>query len=84
MPLFTHSANNESAIVSGTFAGGSVATGRRDQSESRENPLANNRVRGIGAATTTCDTFITDIPFDADNSSGVTICRGPNPRARRK
>ena len=32
----------------------------------------------IGAATTTRDYFITDIPFDAYNSSGVTISRGPN------
>lgn len=66
--------------VSGNFAGGSVAPGRPDQSESRENPQANHRVRGIGA-TTTRDTFITDIPFDAYNSSGDTNRRGPNPRA---
>jgi hypothetical protein len=67
--------------VSGNFAGGSVAPGRPDQSESRENPQANHRLRGIGAATTTRDTFITDIPFDAYNSSGDTNRRGPNPRA---
>lgn len=64
--------------VSGNFAGGAVSSGRPDQSESRENPQGNNRVRGIGAATTTRDYFLTDIPFDAYNSSGVTISRGPN------
>lgn len=64
--------------VSGNFAGGTTESGRPDQSESRENPQANNRVRGIGAATTTRDYFLTDIPFDAYNSSGVTISRGPN------
>jgi catecholate siderophore receptor len=64
--------------VSGNFAGGATSGGRPDQSESRENPQGNNRVRGIGAATTTRDYFITDIPFDAYNSSGVTISRGPN------
>ena len=64
--------------VSGNFAGGATAAGRPDQSDSRENPQGNNRVRGIGAATTTRDYFITDIPFDAYNSSGVTISRGPN------
>ncbi len=64
--------------VSGNFAGGAVSGGRPDQSESRENPQGNNRVRGIGAATTTRDYFLTDIPFDAYNSSGVTIARGPN------
>lgn len=62
----------------GNFAGGSTESGRPDQSESRENPQANNRVRGIGAATTTRDYFLTDIPFDSYNSSGVTISRGPN------
>lgn len=64
--------------VSGNFAGGATSGGRPDQSDSRENPQANNRVRGIGTATTTRDYFITDIPFDAYNSSGVTIARGPN------
>ena len=64
--------------VSGNFAGGATASGRPDQSDSRENPQGNNRVRGIGAATSTRDYFITDIPFDSYNSSGVTISRGPN------
>ncbi len=64
--------------VSGNFAGGGTESGRPDMSESRENPQANNRVRGIGAATTTRDYFLTDIPFDSYNSSGVTISRGPN------
>ena len=64
--------------VSGNFAGGATAGGRPDQSDSRENPQGNTRVRGIGAATTTRDYFVTDIPFDAYNSSGVTISRGPN------
>ncbi len=64
--------------VFGNFAGGATEGGRPDQSEGRENPQANNRVRGIGAATTTRDYFLTDIPFDSYNSSGVTIARGPN------
>ena len=57
-------------------AGTLSCTGRPDQSDSRENPQGNNRVRGIGAATATRDYFITDIPFDSYNSSGVTISRG--------
>ena len=64
--------------VSGNFAGGAISGGRPDQSDARENPQGNNRVRGIGAATTTRDYFLTDIPFDSYNSSGVTIARGPN------
>jgi len=57
--------------VSGNFAGGAVASGRPDQSEARENPQGNNRVRGIGPATTTRDYFLTDIAFDSYNSSAV-------------
>ncbi|PAW62907.1 MAG: hypothetical protein B9S34_15385 [Opitutia bacterium Tous-C1TDCM] len=76
--LLSLTTGTEIGGVSGNFAGGETSSGRPNQSESRENPQANNRVRGIGAATTTRDYFITDIPFDAYNSSGVTISRGPN------
>jgi len=76
--LLSLTTGTEIGGVSGNFAGGATAGGRPDQSESRENPQGNNRVRGIGAATTTRDYFVTDIPFDAYNSSGVTISRGPN------
>lgn len=76
--LLSLTTGTEIGGVSGNFAGGATAGGRPDQSDSRENPQGNNRVRGIGAATTTRDYFITDIPFDAYNSSGVTLSRGPN------
>lgn len=62
----------------GNFAGGEQSAGLPDQSESRENPQNNQRVRGIGPATATRDYFVTDIPFDAYNTSRVTINRGPN------
>ncbi len=64
--------------IFGNFAGGDQANGRPDQSESRENPQGNQRVRGIGPATNTRDYFVTDIPFDSYNTSRVTISRGPN------
>lgn len=76
--LLALTTSTEIGGVAGNFAGGGLENGRPDMSESRENPQANNRVRGIGAATTTRNYFATDIPFDAYNSSGVTINRGPN------
>ncbi|MEN9403580.1 MAG: hypothetical protein RL091_2283 [Verrucomicrobiota bacterium] len=64
--------------IGGNFAGGGQDSGRSDQSDARENPEGNQRVRGIGPATLTRDFFLTDIPFDSYNTSGVTISRGPN------
>lgn len=64
--------------VFGNFAGGAEAFGRPDQSEARENPEGNQRVRGIGPASTTRDFFLSDIPMDSYNTSRVTINRGPN------
>jgi len=47
-------------------------------SESRENPQRSQRIRGLISANLTRDYFQTDIPFDAYNTSRVTINRGPN------
>jgi outer membrane receptor protein involved in Fe transport len=63
--LLSLTTSTEIGGVAGNFAGGGMENGRPDMSESRENPQANNRVRGIGAATTTRNYFPTDIPFDA-------------------
>lgn len=41
-------------------------------------PNTNNRVRGLGAADTTRDYFLTDIPWDAYNIDHVELQRGPN------
>lgn len=76
--LLSLTTSTEVGGVSGNFAGGDITSVRPDQSESRENPQGNNRVRGIGPATNTRDYFITDIPFDSYNTSRVTISRGPN------
>ncbi len=76
--LLSLTTSTEVGGVFGNFAGGEQNNGRPDQSEARENPQGNQRVRGIGAATNTRDYFITDIPFDSYNTSRVTISRGPN------
>ena len=46
--------------------------------ESRVNPQRGQRVRGLVSANLTRDYFQTDIPFDAYNTSRVTVNRGPN------
>lgn len=76
--LLSLTTSTEVGGTSGNFAGGTTFDSRPDQSEARENPMGNQRVRGIGAATTSRDYFITDIPFDAYNISRVTMSRGPN------
>jgi len=76
--LLSLTTGTEVGGVYGNFAGGGQSNGRPDQSESRENPQGNQRVRGIGPASNTRDFFLTDIPFDSYNTSRVTISRGPN------
>ncbi len=46
--------------------------------ESRINPQRGQRVRGLESAILTRDYFKTDIPFDAYNTTRVTVNRGPN------
>lgn len=76
--LLALTTSTEVGGISGNFSGGEQSNGRPDQSEGRENPQGNQRVRGIGPATNTRDYFISDIPFDSYNTSRVTINRGPN------
>ena len=76
--LLSFTTGTEVGGAFGNFAGGSESFGRPDQSEARENPDSNQRVRGIGPASTTRDFFLSDIPMDAYNTSRVTINRGPN------
>src|SRR3954466_13922325 len=76
--LLSMTTSTEVGGVFGNFAGGDQTSVRPDQSENRENPQGNQRVRGIGPATNTRDYFITDIPFDSYNTSRVTLSRGPN------
>ncbi|MCX6941674.1 MAG: hypothetical protein NTX09_13215 [Verrucomicrobia bacterium] len=75
--LLSMTTGTEVGGIFGNFAGGDPSV-RPDQSENRENPQGNQRVRGIGPATNTRDYFVTDIPFDSYNTSRVTISRGPN------
>ena len=68
--LLALTTSTEIGGVAGNFAGGGLENGRPDMSESRENPQANNRVRGIGAATDRKSTRL--------NSSHTDISRMPS------
>ncbi len=78
--LLSYTINTEVGGAQGNFAGGGTDLGgdRADQNTARIYPELNQRVRGLGEATLTRDFFLTSIPFDAYNSTQVTINRGPN------
>ena len=77
--ILPYSLNVEVAGVQGNFADVSYSGANRV----RSNSVVNNnqgatRVRGLSSALLTRGLFPTDIPFDAYNTSSVTINRGPN------
>lgn len=76
--LLVYTMNTEVGGISGNFANSSSDTNRASQDSNRANPNSNNRIRGLSSANRSRDYFLTDIPLDAYNTSGVTISRGPN------
>ncbi|MEX0320891.1 MAG: TonB-dependent receptor plug domain-containing protein [Puniceicoccaceae bacterium] len=77
--LLVYTTSTEIGGALGNFAGSAVATGNEgENSNSRESPQNNNRVRGLSTAQSTRDYFLTAFSFDSYNSTGVTISRGPN------
>ena len=63
--------------VGGVLGNFSNSSGN-ETTESRINPQRGQRVRGLESAILTRDYFKTDIPFDAYNTTRVTVNRGPN------
>ena len=77
--LLVYTTNTEVGGSVGNFAGSAIAADNEGaNSQSRANPQNNNRVRGLSSAQATRDYFLTDFGFDAYNSTGITINRGPN------
>lgn len=83
--LLSYGLNTEVSGQHGNFAGpdfaGSAGVPAINPSldAQRANPQNNGqRVRGLGAASLTRGFFLTDIPFDAYNTTRITINRGPN------
>jgi outer membrane receptor protein involved in Fe transport len=64
--------------VGGSLGNFSNSDGGNGTVESRVNPQRGQRVRGLVSANLTRDYFQTDVPFDAYNTSRVTVNRGPN------
>ncbi len=75
--LLQYTTNAEVAGTRGTYAG--VGNGQTLNEEANlRAPSGAQRVRGLAAADTTRDFFVTDIPTDFYNIDRVDIMRGPN------
>jgi hypothetical protein len=76
--LLQYPTNAEVAGTRGTYAG--LGNGQSlDETDSlRSSGGTVNRIRGLAAADTTRDFFVTDIPWDSFNVDRIDIQRGPN------
>ncbi len=75
--LLQYTTGTEVGNIQGNFAG--VGDGTRLNEEGNfTNPNQNTRVRGLTAADTTRDFFLTDIPWDGYSVDRVDLQRGPN------
>ncbi len=75
--LLQYTTNAEVAGTRGTYAGLGNGQTLNEESSLRA-PAGAQRVRGLAAADTTRDFFVTDIPTDFYNIDRVDIQRGPN------
>jgi len=77
--LLQYTTSTETAGIQGNFAGTIARTADQTTTgDSRQNPEASNRVRGLGSPDQTRGYFKTDIPFDGYNTQRVDINRGAN------
>jgi outer membrane receptor protein involved in Fe transport len=75
--LLQYTTGTEVGNIQGNFAG--VGDGTRLNEEGNfTNPNQNTRVRGLAAADSTRDFFLTDIPWDGYSVDRVDLQRGPN------
>ncbi|MDD2763777.1 MAG: TonB-dependent receptor plug domain-containing protein [Opitutaceae bacterium] len=75
--LLVYTPSTEVGGIRGNFSG---IAGQKVPNESKllANPSTNNRVRGLDAADSTRDYFLTDIPWDSFNTGRIDLQRGPN------
>lgn len=78
--ILSYVSNAEVGGVQGNFLGvGNLRTFQRAETSGiRINPQGNQRIRGLASASLTRGYFLTNIPFDAYNTSRTTVNRGPN------
>ena len=75
--LLQYTTNTEVGNIYGNMANAGSGT-QLDETGRFANPNQNTRVRGLAAADTTIDYFLTDIPWDGYNVDRVDFQRGPN------
>lgn len=76
--LFVYALSTEGAGLGGNYSATASVDQFNSQDDSRRNPQASNRVRGLVAADVTRDFFISQIPMDSYNVDRVDVSRGPN------
>jgi len=75
--LLQYTTNTEVGNIYGNMANAGSGT-QLDETGKFSNPNQNTRVRGLAAADTTVNYFLTDIPWDSYNVDRVDFQRGPN------
>lgn len=75
--LLQYTTNTEVGNIYGNMANAGSGT-QLDETGRFSNPNQNTRVRGLAAADTTVDFFLTDIPWDSYNVDRIDFQRGPN------
>ncbi len=75
--LLQYTTNTEVGNIYGNMANAGSGT-QLDETSKFANPNQNTRVRGLAAADTTIDYFLSDIPWDGYNVDRVDFQRGPN------
>lgn len=72
--ILTYTLSTEGGGMNGNYSGISGES----SDDSRDDPSAVNRIRGLATATRARDYFVSDIPADSYNFESMTISRGPN------
>ncbi len=75
--LLQYTTNTEVGNIYGNMANAGSGT-QLDETGKFPNPNQNTRVRGLAAADSTVDYFLTDIPWDSYNVDRIDFQRGPN------
>jgi hypothetical protein len=75
--LLQYTTNSEVGNIYGNMANAGNGT-QLDETSKFSNPNQNTRVRGLAAADTTIDYFLSDMPWDGYNIDRVDFQRGPN------
>ena len=75
--LLQYTTNTEVGSMQGNFAG--LGDGAQlNETDDFKNPNQNTRVRGLAAADSARNYFITDVPWDGYNVDRIDLQRGPN------